>query len=139
MRLLKYAMMMTALTMLTTTMLFAGTYEISWHTIDGGGAVFTTGGDFELSGTIGQPDAGAMTGGSYLLTGGFWPAFLPICACLGDMNGDGSRDGADIQQFVNCVIAGGNCTCADVDGIGGITIEDVGVFVADLLSDSGCP
>lgn len=32
----------------------------------------STGGEFELSGTIGQPDAGKMSGGDFTLTGGFW-------------------------------------------------------------------
>jgi hypothetical protein len=36
--------------------------------------VFTAGGSFELSGTIGQPDAGTMTGGIYGVNGGFWAA-----------------------------------------------------------------
>jgi hypothetical protein len=47
-------------------------YEISWHTIDGGGGR-STGGDYALVGTIGQPDAGEMSGGDYTLAGGFWP------------------------------------------------------------------
>ena len=47
-------------------------YEITWYTIDGGGATFSTGGTYLLGGTIGQPDAGALTGGSYALNGGFW-------------------------------------------------------------------
>jgi len=47
-------------------------YAITWHTIDGGGGT-STGGVYSVTGTIGQPDAGAtMTGGSYSLTGGFW-------------------------------------------------------------------
>ena len=47
-------------------------YTIDWFTIDGGGGT-STGGTFAVSGTIGQPDAsGAMTGGNYSLTGGFW-------------------------------------------------------------------
>ena len=47
-------------------------YTIDWYTIDGGGGT-STGGVYAVSGTIGQPDAsGAMTGGSYSLTGGFW-------------------------------------------------------------------
>ncbi|MHC4698468.1 MAG: hypothetical protein ACYTFA_17180, partial [Planctomycetota bacterium] len=29
--------------------------DLSRYTNDGGGAIFSTGGDFELSGTIGQP------------------------------------------------------------------------------------
>jgi hypothetical protein len=48
-----------------------GQYSIDWFTIDGGG-VTSTNGQYSLSGTIGQPDAGAMNGGNYSLTGGFW-------------------------------------------------------------------
>ena len=52
-------------------------YEISWYTVDGGGGT-SSGGSFELSGTAGQPDAGAMGGGSYVLTGGYWEG-TPLC------------------------------------------------------------
>lgn len=48
------------------------TYEINWYTIDGGGAMNVSGGSYSLSGTIGQPDAGALSGGAYTLAGGFW-------------------------------------------------------------------
>jgi hypothetical protein len=51
---------------------FAQQYSIDWYKIAGGGGT-STGGTYQVSGTIGQPDAGAtMTGGSYSLTGGFW-------------------------------------------------------------------
>ena len=33
-------------------------YDLGWFTIDGGGGMFSTGGGYELGGTIGQPDAG---------------------------------------------------------------------------------
>ncbi len=49
-----------------------GGYDLSWHTIDGGGAILTAAGDFELSGTIGQPDVGTVAAGDYFLNGGFW-------------------------------------------------------------------
>jgi hypothetical protein len=50
----------------------AQSYSIDWFTIDGGGGT-STGGVYSVSGTIGQPDAGAvMTGGNYSLQGGFW-------------------------------------------------------------------
>jgi uncharacterized membrane protein len=49
-----------------------GTYELTWSTLDGGGATSSTGGTYSLDGTIGQPDAGAMSGGTYSLGGGFW-------------------------------------------------------------------
>ncbi len=33
---------------------------------------------YSVSGTIGQPDAGAMSGGSYALSGGFWGLFAAV-------------------------------------------------------------
>ena len=47
-------------------------YGLSRYTIDGGGVSFATGGTYSLGGTIGQPDAGVLSGGSYVLLGGFW-------------------------------------------------------------------
>src|SRR5436853_4452634 len=46
-------------------------YSIDWYTIDGGGGT-STGGVYQVSGTIGQPDAGHMSGGNFSLDGGFW-------------------------------------------------------------------
>jgi hypothetical protein len=58
--------------LLIPTISFAQTYTIDWYKVSGGGGT-STGGVYAVSGTIGQPDAsGAMTGGSYSLTGGFW-------------------------------------------------------------------
>jgi hypothetical protein len=47
-------------------------YDLSWWTVDGGGITFSEGGGYLLSGTAGQPDAGALAGGGYTLAGGFW-------------------------------------------------------------------
>ena len=50
----------------------AQSFSIDWYKVAGGGGT-STGGVYAVSGTIGQPDAGApMSGGSYSLTGGFW-------------------------------------------------------------------
>jgi len=49
----------------------AQSYSIDWFTIDGGGGT-STGAPYQVSGTIGQPDAGTMSGGNYTLDGGFW-------------------------------------------------------------------
>ena len=49
----------------------AQNYAIDWLTIDGGGGS-STGGIYSVSGTIGQPDAGRMSGGNFTLDGGFW-------------------------------------------------------------------
>lgn len=62
-----------------------GGYDLTWNSIDGGGATFSTGGGYSLGGTIGQADAGAASGAAYSLSGGFWAgipasynAFVPI-------------------------------------------------------------
>jgi hypothetical protein len=118
-----------------------GQFEIDWHTLDGGGATFSTGGSYQIGGTIGQPDAQAppvMAGASFELMGGFW-VVANVCYCPGDMNSDGVKNGLDVQKFIGCVISGGNCTCADVDAANGVNIDDVAVFVDDLLTGSGCP
>jgi hypothetical protein len=63
------ATLLLALTALTA---HAQLYTIDWYKIAGGGGT-STGGTYQVSGTIGQPDAGAnMSGGNYSLTGGFW-------------------------------------------------------------------
>ena len=56
---------------LGATLARAQNYSIDWFTIDGGGGA-STGGVYSVSGTIGQPDAGHMSGGNYTLDGGFW-------------------------------------------------------------------
>jgi hypothetical protein len=48
-----------------------GTGIAIWHTVDGGGGV-SQGSTFTVRGTAGQPDAGAMAGETYTLSGGFW-------------------------------------------------------------------
>jgi hypothetical protein len=49
-----------------------GGFDLTWFTVDGGGASGLSGGGFTLSGTAGQPEAGATSGGGYALVGGFW-------------------------------------------------------------------
>jgi hypothetical protein len=50
----------------------AASYDLSWWTADAGGQTFSTSGAYALGGTIGQADAGLLTGGEYALGGGFW-------------------------------------------------------------------
>src|ERR1039458_9222821 len=53
----------------------AQSYSVDWYKISGGGGT-STGGVYSVSGTIGQPDAsGAMSGGQYSATGGFWSLY----------------------------------------------------------------
>ena len=53
----------------------AQSYSIDWYKIAGGGGTSTSS-LYSVSGTIGQPDAGgAMAGGIYAVTGGFWSLY----------------------------------------------------------------
>jgi hypothetical protein len=49
----------------------AQSFNIDWFTIDGGGGT-SVGDSYSLSGSIGQSDAGTMSGGGFSLEGGFW-------------------------------------------------------------------
>jgi len=53
----------------------AQSYSIDWFTIDGGGGT-SSGGNYTLTGSMGQPDAGRLAGGNYRLEGGFWPGLI---------------------------------------------------------------
>lgn len=46
-------------------------YRLDWSTVDAGGGT-SRGGEFQLSGTIGQPDAALLHGGQYRMEAGFW-------------------------------------------------------------------
>jgi hypothetical protein len=99
--------------------------EISRSTIDGGGVMRSTAGIFELSGTIGQPDAGVLINGSLTLTGGFWFGTPP-----GDSNEDGKTGLADLSAFAGCLLgpAGsppvGPCRSLDVNASGEVDLMD---------------
>jgi len=62
---------------ISSASLFAQNYSIDWFTIDGGGGT-STGGVYSVSGTIGQPDAGHMSGGNFTIDGGFWGIIAAI-------------------------------------------------------------
>ncbi len=124
-------------------------YDLSWFTIDAGGDMWGTGGGFELSGTIGQPDAGtALTGGGFELTGGFWPGGVAPAVHVGDLNCDGTVDFGDINPFVlylsnfaswqatytNCPPQNGDINGDGIYGQG--SFGDINPFVA-LLSGGG--
>jgi len=69
------------------------------------------------------------------------------CPCPGNMTGyEDTRDGLDIQMFVDCLLDPDNgpgkfvtygCKCADIDNDGDAEINDIVGFVALLLDDSG--
>ncbi len=125
-------------------------FEIDWWTADGGGDMWGAGGDFELSGTIGQPDAGGvMTGGDFELTGGFWPSMGPA-VCIGDLNCDGVINFGDINPFVlylsnfavwQTTFPGCNPLNGDINGDSIYpSFGDINPFVALMSNGQGpCP
>jgi hypothetical protein len=56
----------------------ATSYDLSWWSADGGGYTFSSDGEYELGGTIAQPDAwSGRTVGGYDLSTGFWSCGPP--------------------------------------------------------------
>ena len=90
-----------------------GDFAINWFTIDGGGEIVSTGGDFELVGGFwafaacdpcdmncdGTVDALDIEFFIDILFNGVTPCDI----CTGDTNGDGNIDAADIEGFINCL------------------------------------
>ena len=118
----------------------ADDFTIDWWTVDGGGEMWTTGGDFELSGTIGQSDAGtAMIGGDFELIGGFWSGAAEDEFCYGDLDGDNDIDLADLAQLLSNygTPSGAVYEDGDLDADGDVDLADL----AGLLSVYGttCP
>lgn len=99
-------------------------FDLSWHSIDAGGVIKSNGGAFELSGTIGQPDAGVLSGGIFELTGGFWFEIPPT-----DCNEDGAVNLLDHSSLTDCLSGPigsvpAACDCFDVNGNGSVDLRD---------------
>ena len=114
--------------LMAMTAAVAGDYRLHRWTIDGGGVTRSTGGDLELSGTIGQPDAGPMRGGDIELAAGFWFPLEP-----GDCNIDGTADLVDLRALIPCLSGPAeahppDCTCYDLDQDGDIDLHDIAGF-----------
>jgi len=121
-----------------------GGFDLSWNTVDSGGGS-SAGGQFQLSGTIGQADAGvALVGGGWSVQGGFWSGIgsEPIDTCLPDIvplpSGNGLVNVDDLLAVIN---GWGNCAnpnlCpADIapPGLAGGTVGNDVVNVDDLLA-----
>ncbi|MCP4363219.1 MAG: hypothetical protein GY796_34900 [Chloroflexi bacterium] len=71
---------------ITAAVVFAGSsprFGVPWWTVDGGGGESGGGSQrFHVAGTIGQPDAGAVTSSSstYTFSGGFWEGYDLLAA-----------------------------------------------------------
>lgn len=122
-----------------TSTAVAGDFGLSWYTIDGGGEMFMSGAEYQLSGTTGQPDAGSvMTGDDFELIGGFWAG---VGGCPEDLDGDGEVGLADLSvvlsAFGTCVGDSGFDPLADLDGNGCVELNDLSQLLA--VFGSNCP
>jgi hypothetical protein len=98
-----------------------GEYELSWYTIDGGGGR-SSGGPYELVGTIGQPDAAWSRGGNFEVLGGFWPGG-PLCF----VNFESFAKFAEYWRDTGVGIP------ADLDQLNGVNGVDLRLFVEQWL------
>lgn len=110
------------LVLLLTAVPAFGQYEIRWSTIDSGGGQ-SIGGQYVLTGTIGQPDADWCRGGSYELLGGFWPGG-PICFV----------DFHHFARFADRWLDTGSDLTADLDGDNDVDFDDLKLFVDEWLA-----
>ena len=102
-------------------------YQIVWSTIDGGGGT-SSGGQYELVGTIGQPDASYSEGGNYEVLGGFWPGG-PLCFV------DFKHFARFAERWLDTPCDGLNDWCggADLNHLNGVDLIDLGLFVDEWL------
>jgi hypothetical protein len=90
----------------------AQNYSIDWFTIGGGGGI-STGGVYSVSGTIGQPTAGPLSGGSYSLLSGFWSIVAAI-----------QNDDGPLLEVTKGMAAGSITVSWPIEGGSGFILEE---------------
>ncbi|NOT02177.1 MAG: hypothetical protein HOP29_16325 [Phycisphaerales bacterium] len=103
-------------------------FEMHRYTVDGGGAVRLQNGAFEISGSIGQSDAGKLNGGAFQIVGGYGFELAE-----GDCNEDAGVNLFDYESFAACQTGPGggttaDCICADFDGDDDVDLLDFQVL-----------
>ncbi len=114
-------------------------FDMSWNTYDGGGGNLA-GGLYALSGTVGQWDAGKMSGNGFELGGGYWnmPDEAPTCYA----NCDGSTGtpmltANDFQCFINAYASSSSyANCDGSTGTPALTANDFQCFINSFAG--GC-
>jgi len=99
-------------------------YTIQNSTMHTGGRR-ATGGNFDLTSTIGQPGGGVQTGGNYEMSSGFSAPFADA-----DCNGDNGVNLLDHTNALTCwtgpdgEVSSGPCRCFDFDASGAVDLAD---------------
>lgn len=114
-------------------------FEIDWFTVDGGTAITSSAGVFELVGTAGQPDVGLTRGsGAFCLTGGYWEGGALTPTCPGDYNQDNARNTLDLVILLASF--GQNVACSgagDTNGDGFVNTLDLTLLLG--VFGQACP
>jgi hypothetical protein len=125
-------------------------YEVRWQTVDNGGGRAGNG-PYDVHATVGQSDTGRLTGGGFVVEGGFWPAAIELLApscpgAAGDADCDGTVDFFDIDAFLEALFeppsyatmfCGGAICTTDIDCSGAVDFFDIDGFLACVFGD--CP
>ena len=114
--------------LLTTVSFVYAEYSIQWYTIDGGGES-SAGGPYQVTGTIGQPDAGYHYAAPYELLGGFWVGG-PLCI----VNFEQFATLASYWLEISCDAGNNYCAGADLDGVNGVNIDDLKLLAGEWLN-----
>jgi hypothetical protein len=113
-------------------------FDLSWNVIACGGGQ-SSAGTFDLGASIGQSDAGIMSGGAFQLAGGFWPA--GGASCYANCDGSTSPPLLTVNDFVcfQSRFAAGD-PYANCDGSTTVPLLTVNDFVCfQSRFAAGCP
>ncbi len=117
-----------------------GPYDLSWSTVDSGGGKSSSA-TYDVHGTVGQGDAGDLSGDTFSIRGGFWQA--------AGGGGASCTDAPDCNDANACTYDGceaGTCSntprpYGDIDGNGTLNLFDI-FCILDLVGgepvDSEC-
>jgi len=96
-----------------------------------GGVVHSSGGTYELNGTIGQSAVGVSSSKRYTLTTGLW-----LALSAGDCDLDGTVSVIDYESLAVCLTGPGNdppgdpCRCFDLDENDDVDLRDFALYAA---------
>jgi hypothetical protein len=100
-------------------------FAIDWFAVASGGGN-SSGGDFELISTIGQPDAGDLLGGDFGITGGFWSIAQVV--------------EAPIAIFLSVSLSGGNAIISwPESGSAGFDLQETSALVGTVWTGVNTP
>ncbi len=116
-----------------------GQLDLSWCTVDGGGGS-SSGGGLTVTGTIGQPDAGALSAGALTVACGFWAAANGL-VCYANCDNSTAPPVLNVNDF-NCFLnqfaagsAYANCDNSTAPPV--LNVNDFNCFLNKFAA--GCP